>query len=429
MLVEKKASIISVPLDISVNDIQNQINLGLPDLIYEDKSFTDNNNDGLKVKVWRKGNLIFTENKDGVLTYEVPLKVWAQKEISVLGISQAPSTTFEIKIKFASKFGISDNYEIITETKGLSYTWLSKPVLKSGLIDIPIGSVIGNIISSNLPVFAGQIDQTIKQNYSLKPYVVDAWNLAMKPIQASEEFNTWIKVNPVEVYYTPLKSVNTSLKATLGIKVFIETLVGTPFYTPSIIADVPKLKAVSSIPEEFEVSLFNVITYEEANNISKKMFIGEKFEFNNGKYKIEVTDLDISHKEDQLLFTITTTGSFKGKITVQGVPFYNTEKKMVVLTNTNLDVKTKNILYKAAAWILNGTLEKKIEKDFGMPVSDILEFTKKSVMETINSEYSKGIKMQGNILSIDPDKVYVTEEGILALVNAKAKVQLIVKGI
>lgn len=428
MIFEKKPSIISIPVDISLDDLQNQINKGLPDLIYEDNSFADNNYDGLKLKVWRKGNLIFTENKDGMLTYEVPLKVWAQKEITVLGISQAPSTDFEIKIKFSSRFKVNEDYQIETQTKGLSFTWITKPVIKSSLVDVPIGPIIGRVITSNLPLFSEQIDNTIRDNYSLKPYLIEAWNMARRPVQVSEEYNTWIKADPVEVYFTPLQSVGTSLKSTLGIKIFIETFVGTPLYTPSMVVDIPKLKTVTSIPEEFDVQLLNVISYEEANTISRRMFIGEVFEFSNGKYKITVTDLEVGHEKEYITFNIQTTGSFRGQILIQGIPVYDPDRKMVVLKNVHLDVKTKNLLHRAAAWLLEGTLEKRIAQEFGLPLNDIIEYSRKSVHETINSEFSKGIRMRGQILSVEPDQVIVTDEAILAVVNSRAKVQLIVKG-
>lgn len=425
MVFEKKPSTISIPLDISLEDIQNQINLGLPDLIYEDNSFAD---DGLKVKVWRKGNLIFTENKEGTLTYEVPLKVWAQKEITVLGISQAPSTDFEIKIKFASKFRISEDYELITQTKGLSFTWITKPVIKSSLVDVPIGPIIGRVITSNMPLFSEQIDETIRKNYSLKPYVIEAWNVAKRPIQVSEEYNTWFKADPLEVISTPLQSVGASIRGTIGIKIFLETFVGTPLYTPSMVVEVPKLKMVNAIPEEFEVQLVNVISYEEANEISRKMFLNETFEFKNGKYKIVVKDLEVAHENENIVFQIQTTGSFKGQIKIQGVPVYDPEKKSVVLKDVKLDVKTRNILHKAAAWLLEGTLEKRIAEEFALPLEEIIEFSKKSVLETVNSELSKGIRMKGQIISVNPDQVIVTDEAILAVVNSRAKVQLIVKG-
>lgn len=425
---EKKPSIISIPIDISIEDLQGKINSGMPNLIYEDNSFEDNQNDELKAKVWRKGNLIFTSVVNDVLTYEVPLKVWAQKRISVLGVSQAPATEFELKLKFSSKFGITTDYSIQTITNGLGYEWITKPVLKYSYVEIPIGPVIGKIISNNLATFAKQIDQTIKDNYSLKPYVIEAWNTAQKPFLASEEYNTWVKLEPLDVYFTPLKAVGKSLKSTFGLKIFVETLVGTPIYTPKQILTIPNLKAVSSISDVFEVQLFNVISFEEATKISRNMFMGQVYDFKNGKYKIEVTDLEIKPDGEYLSLVTTTKGSFKGQIFLKGIPVYDPVKKLVVLTKTELDIKTKNVLHKAGGWLLEGTLEKKIESEFGLPVTDIIEFGKQSVLQTINSEISKGIKMKGEIFSIVPDQVKVAENGILATVIAKAKVELVVKG-
>jgi hypothetical protein len=276
---EKKPSIISIPIDISIEDLQGKINSGMPNLIYEDNSFEDNQNDELKAKVWRKGDLIFTSVVNDVLTYEVPLKVWAQKRISVLGVSQAPALEFELKLKFSSKFGITSDYSIQTTTNGLGYEWITKPVLKYSYVEIPIGPVIGKLISSNLATFSKQIDQTIKDNYSLKPYVLEAWNTAQKPFLASEEYNTWVKLEPLDVFFTPLKAVGKSLKSTFGLKIFVETLVGTPVYTPKQILTIPNLKSVSSISEVFEVQLFNVISHEEATKISRNMLVGQVYDF------------------------------------------------------------------------------------------------------------------------------------------------------
>ncbi|MCY1364391.1 hypothetical protein D9M69_511910 [compost metagenome] len=77
---------------------------------------------------------------------------------------------------------------------------------------------------------------------------------------------------------------------------------------------------------------------------------------------------------------------------------------------------------------MEGTLEKRITQEFGLPLNDIIEYSRKSVHETINSEFSKGVRMRGQIISVEPDQVIVTEEAILAVVNSRARVQLIVKG-
>jgi hypothetical protein len=426
---EKKPSIISIPFDISIDDIQKQINQNMPDLIYEDKSFEDNNNDEFKVKVWRKGNLEFTGIQNNVLSYEVPLKIWAQKRISAFGVSQAPDTQFEIKLRFSSKFFVNNDYAIQTSTNSTGFEWITKPVMKAGFLEIPVAPIIGKLIANNQTMFANQIDQAINSSFSLKPYILEAWNTTRKPFIASEEYNTWVKIEPQEVFLTPFKTNGKSLKATVGIKIVAETLVGVIDQQFEETKSIPKLKIVESIPEIFELSLYNVITYAEATKISKSMLVGEKFEFKKGKYKIELTDMDIYGADENLVLKITTKGSFKGDIYVKGIPYYDQDKKMVLLKNTDLDIKTKNFLHKAGAWLLEGTLEKKIEQDFGLPVEDIITAAKESTLKALNTEVTKGVMMKAEILTIEPKEIFVNPLGLLAVVNTKAKVELNVKGL
>ena len=103
--------------------------------------------------------------------------------------------------------------------------------------------------------------------------------------------------------------------------------------------------------------------------------------------------------------------------------------------NIVLDENEKTIFLKnegiklGLGGIGQGYIAKKIENDFGMPLQEIITAARTSTMQTINSEFSKGIKMKGDVLAIEPKDIKVTENGIVALVNAKAKVELIVKGL
>lgn len=427
-ILAKKPSIISIPIDISVDDIQGMINKKMPELLSEDNSFEDNNNDELKSKVWRKGDLVFSNITNDLLTYEVPLKVWIEKRVGGLGVYSYPSTSFEMKLKFSTKFAIKTDYNILTTTTSLGYDWISKPVLKTGLVDIPIGPVIGKVLDSKLKTYAAEIDKTIMDGFKIKPYVLDAWNMARQPILASEEYKTWIKIEPLEVLATPFRSEKRNIKATLGLKLMVETLVGKPDLDIKKVANIPNLKYVSAIADIFEVQLFNVITYEAATEISQKLFVNQKYEFKDGKYKIEILDINVSADSNYLVLKTKTKGSFKGDIYIKGIPAYDPARNMVILTKTQLDVKTKNFLHKSAAWLLEGYMEKKIEKEFGMPLQEIMDIGKASVLQSINKEYAKGVKMKGDVISIVPADVRCSPEGIIATVNSKAKVELSVKG-
>ncbi len=425
----KKLSNFSLPIQISIDDIENQLNSGMPELIYEDNSFENDNVDNLKAKVWKKGKVKFTSLKNDVFTYEVPLKIWVEKRIGALGVSQTPSTTFEMILKFSSKFFISTDWSINTLTTPNGFDWLSKPVLKYGYIEVPLTPIVGKIISNNQGSIALKIDELIKNDYSMKPYVLQALNMARTPFLASEEYKTWVKVDPKDIFLTPLKSVGREIFTTLGISANVETIMGTEPAKPSLVTSAPPLKYVNTVPEVFEVVIANVIPYKEATDLSKKMMVGEKFEFKDGKYSIEIKDIEIYGNLENIVLKVDTKGSLNGTIFLKGIPKYSPEKKAIVLENTSIDLKSKNFLLKAAKWILNGVIEKKVQEEFAIPLEELFTYAKKSVEETMNTEFSKGIKLKGNITEITPNNVMLNEDGILAIVTAKGKMQLQVKGL
>jgi hypothetical protein len=425
----KKTSNFSLPITISIDDIENQLNTGMPELIYEDNSFENDNVDNLKAKVWKKGRVKFTSLKNDVFTYEVPLKVWVEKKIGALGMSQTPSTTFEMVLKFSSKFFISSDWSINTITSPNGFDWLSKPILKYGYVELPLTPIVGKIISNNHASIALKIDELIKNDYSMRPYVLQALNMSRTPFLASEEYKTWVKVEPKDIFLTPLKSSGRDISTTLGISAIVETVMGTEPAKPPLVSSVPQLKYVNTIPENFEVVIGNVIPYSEATLLSKKMMVGEKFEFKEGKYSIQISDIEIYGNQDNIVMKVDTKGSLNGTIFLKGIPKYSAEKKAIVLTNTTLDLKSKNFLLKAAKWILNGIIEKKVEEEFAIPLEELFNYAKQSVEETMNKEFSKGIKLKGNITEIIPNDVILNADGILAIVTAKGKMQLQVKGL
>jgi Domain of unknown function (DUF4403) len=426
---EKKPSIISLPIDFSIDDIQVTLNKSMPTVLLDDNSFEDNQKDELKAKVTKKGDVVFSSVNNDVISYEVPLKVWVQKRIAALGFAQYPSTEFEVKFKFATKFAIKPDYTISTITNAVGFEFITKPVLKTNVVDIPIGPVIEKVIDAKMATYAAEIDKTIANSFQLRPMVLEAWNTALIPTKVSEDYNTWIKIEPLEIFATPFKSEKRNLKAVLGFKVMIETIVGNPIIPTKKVTNIPMLRYVNTIPDEFEVQLFTIVDYATATDISKKMFVGQKYEFKDGKYKIEINDLQITAQDSFLLFKTNTKGSFKGDIYVKGIPKYDPIKQMIVLTKTELDVKTKNFLHKSAAWLLEGYMEKRIQSEFGMPVQEIIEYSKASVLQNINKEFTKGISMKGNVLSIIPKDIRVDSAGMYATINAKAKVELKIKGL
>ena len=50
---EKHLSVLNLPIEMPVSELETQINAQLKGLIYEDDSYEDNGGDNLKAKVWK----------------------------------------------------------------------------------------------------------------------------------------------------------------------------------------------------------------------------------------------------------------------------------------------------------------------------------------------------------------------------------------
>jgi hypothetical protein len=426
--VQKVFSNISIPFDISMNDIERQINATITGLIYEDNSYTDGNNDNFKCKVWKKSNIVITAATNDVFDFTVPLKIWAEQGIGAFGLMKYIPLEFEMNLKFSTRFTIKPDWTVQTFTTPNGYEWITKPKLNIGF-DIPLDFIVGKIIDNNHSKFAKSIDDAVSKNMSIKPYVIQAWNAALQPYIVSEEYRTWVRITPLEIFMTPLITIGRSVKSVLGIKAYTETITGEKPFSPFSVSSVPNLKLVPTIPNDFQVGLMSDVPFIEAAAVAKKMFISKTYDFKDGKYKIEITDLDIYGSNEYLVIKADVKGNLKGTIYIKGIPVYNPTRKSIVLSNTQFDIKTKNILAKAAAWVLEGRMVKMIEDEYGLPVDELLGYAKQNVEAAMNSEYRKGVKLSGKIESVIPDKVYLTPTSIVAVVLAKGKVELKVDGL
>jgi hypothetical protein len=429
---ERYLSTLNLGLNISLNDIENQINSQLSGLIFEDNSMTDNNNDQFMCKVWKR-EPIKTSSLNNEIIFKVPLKVWLKVgyKAAPLGIeiSTEKETQFDFDVNFKSTFGISNKWEAITKTTLINYDFITTPKIKVGPIEISVTNLVKKALDSKAPEIIKALDQSIKDKIEIKKYIIQAWNQAMQPYLVSEKYRTWLKVSPVELQLSPILINANLVKANIGIKAYTETVTGAK---PAVtnVNNIPDLSLVSKITDDFQVGILSEISHEEAVAFAKDTLVGQIFDFQNGKYKVKVSDIDIYGNENQLIIKTELEGSLNGTIYFKGIPYYDETSKSIKLNNFDYDLKTKSLLANAANWLLGGKLAKTMQEHLEIPVGTNIEEIKKQIQETLkNNQIKKGIILNGNITDLKPDKVYLTPTSIIARVMATGKVGLKIEGL
>lgn len=423
----KIRSNITMPVTIPLSEISNMINASVKELIFQDDSYTDNNNDQFKVKVWKTRPIRLVGGTSQNLLIEVPIKIWAEKGIGTLGVYSYQNTTFETVMSFNTTISFNNNWTISTNTQPNGFRWVTKPVLDYGKIQIPITSLVEKSLKEQQGKFAKTIDQQMGTQLNFQQYAVMAWNVFAQPFNISEEYNTWLKITPVGVNITPLKFYGNEITTNIGMDIYSETFTGSkPAATPTV-KSASNFNVIPALADKFLLQTTANVPFSEATNIARNMFMNKEYDVRGSKVKIK--DIRVYGSEGRVIIEAETEGYVNGKAIISGIPVYDETKKKIVLSNTKFNLRTANILQKTATLLFKGKIVKMIEEEYGIPTQDLELASKKSIEEAFNKEYYKGLKMNGRVFNLKPGRVLLNESAITAVIETNATLKLILNGI
>lgn len=430
---EKHLSVLNVPVEIPVAEIEKQINNQIKGLIYDDNSYDDEGNDNLKAKVW-KISPIKVVAIDSSFLFEVPLKIWvsAGYKISPLGVTMSgyKDTEFSIRIRLISKIGITPSWQIKSETYVDSYDWISEPNIRVAGINIPIKGMVSRMLNKNFEKITDAIDDQVASNLELKKNAELAWNIARQPVMLAKEYDTWLVIRPTGVEMTPLLAKNNILRSVIGIKGYTQTITSAVKPAVAPMQKLPDLKIVDKVQDDFKIGLISLVSYEDAARLATKQFAGEKFSFLGGKYHVEVTSIEMYGQNDRLVIKAGLKGSISGDIYLKGIPYYDPATQQLSLKSLDYDLDTKNSIVRTAGWLLQGQFSRMMEKRMVFPVGGQIADAKNTIQKTLaNYKVTEGVVVKGILSDIVPDKVYLTPKHLYSVVFATGKVNLKVDGL
>lgn len=416
-----------MPVTIPLSEVSNMINSSVKELIYQDDSYTDNNNDQFKVKVWKTRPIRLVGGTNQNILIEVPLKIWAEKGIGTLGVYTYQNTTFETVMSFNASLTLKNNWTIATNTHPNGFKWVTKPVLDFGRIQIPITSLVEKNLKEQQEKFCKTIDQQMATQLNFQQYTVMAWNVFSQPFNISQEYNTWLKVTPVNINITPLKFYGNQIDTNIGIDIYSETFTGTKPESSQPVKTASDFNFIPVLADRFLLQTTANVPFTEATNIARNMFLNKEYDVRNSKVKIK--DIKVYGVDNRVMIEAETEGYVNGKAFISGIPVYDEIKKKIVLSNTKFNLKTANILQKTATLLFKGKIVKMIEEEYGIPTQDLENSSRKSIEEAFNKEYYKGLKMSGRVFNLKPTNILLNPSGITAVIDTNASLKLIINGI
>lgn len=423
MAYKTTTSFVSMPMEVSLKEIENQLNKALTGLIYEDNNLDD---DKTEMKIWKTGTIKLIE-KDGKIQSVLPLKIWSKIKYGTefMGLNDTREIDLNGTITLLSTAKLS-NWKMNTSSVIEDFEWSESPTILVAGKKVPITYIINPTLSIFKSKVAKKIDDAIEKSCDFKPYVLNVLETLGTPFKTSEQYETWFKMNPIEVYVTDAQLQKSKIKMNLGLKCTMLTMVGQE---PKNVFDKESVtfKPVTTVPDKTTATVAAISTYESASRIITKNFQGK--EFASGSRKITVQKVDLWSKDGKMIIALDMTGSINGSIYLSGIPNYNSVTKEIYFEQMDYVLNTKGLLTKTANWLLQGVILRKIQENCRYSIKENLDEGKKSLLPYL-SNYSpmKGVFVNGTLNDFEFEKVELTNEAIIAFITTSGKLNIKIDG-
>jgi len=416
-----------VPVELSLREIETELNNQLNGLIYDDADYAD----GVLMKVWKVSPILLSMKGEDIV-YEVPIKIWSniKWEFNQFGIKMSDEFTAEasLRMTFNTKLKIGVFWTLEPQTTLQKYDWIEKPVVTGGSISLPVTFIADRVIKSQQKFITEAIDNEIKHQIELRKYVEEGWNALHQPIQLYNNPNAWLRISPSAIAVTPLTGNKDYANATIRIDGVAETFIGSK---PAVkLTNLPNATYTNTTSGDFVISLINEMTYEEASKIAHQHLAGQTFTNSNGKKKIHIDSVSIYGGGENLIIKTKVSGNVTGTIYLKGKPTYDSLTQTIYLKNLDYSIETKNAMVKTGNWILKSSLSKRIQEALRYSVAEDMAKMKKEANTYISSyNITKNTVVKASINQLAPKDIFITEGSIKAVIFATGSMKLSIKGL
>ncbi|MEL1253313.1 DUF4403 family protein [Flavobacterium sp. DGU38] len=430
LIYDSNPSFINLPITVKLKDIENQTNILLNGLIYEDNNIED---DDIEIKIWKQAPIKIQNdpvNTDKKIKTILPLKANIKYRIGTkkLGVELYDTREFNLNgvITLSSEVTLT-NWKLSTKTEFKSLNWNESPTMTVFGKNMPITYLVNPAISIFKSKIEKSIDEAIEKSMDFKPNVLSALEKICTPLKMNETYESWLRIVPVEVYSTNAKLKNDLFLLNMGMKCNMETIIGkqpeSKFNASKIV-----LKPIAKIPNQITTNIAAVSSYVDASKIMTKNFAGQ--EFGTGSKKVTVKNVEIWHKDAKMVIALDVLGSVNGTIYLTGFPQYNPQTKEIYFDKLDYVLDTKSKLMRTANWLAQGYILKKMEESCRYSIQPNLEEGKKSMAAYLKN-YSPipGVFINGKMEDIQFDKIQLTNQAIIAFIKINGTVNVSVDGL
>lgn len=446
---EMPASTISVPISVPVSDLRPLVESELPTPLLWVTGEDIGNGLTLQARLVRSG-AVGLSGSQGALNWTIPAAVedgrvdynYEKRIDIVLG---SKSVSVRTHADFGGAFNLNGVTSIsITPNWGLAastsagHQWTEKLYthldLKIGKVKVSISGLADKALGPALAKAGKKIDSELESSIDLRAIASEAVAELVEPILIHEDPSVWLTAEPVAAAMGPIRHDGANLVVEPALAVHLRATVGSK---PSNIPQptLPDLQgSVEGVEPGINIALPAKLPFEAARKVAKDRLVGRVYDVKDS-VRLHVKSVDLYGNGGLLVVRLGFTAEnvvgewfdVRGHVYLTGRPVYDASNQEARVEDFDYDLKTRNLLARAADWLLHDSFVRSIQEGLVFPMSDrIAEATSMMNLALAEIEISEYAQIQANIDSIQPGPIQISPEALSVPLHFAGSAQLLI---
>ncbi|MGB4958589.1 MAG: DUF4403 family protein, partial [Saprospiraceae bacterium] len=319
---------------------------------------------------------------------------------------------------------IDTSWNVKTKTSLSYHRWIDKPKLMIGGVSLPIETIANLAISKSQSLIEDQIDASVNENFTLRQKMIETMKLFEQPMQMDPKVNAWLNITPEKFEINKVINSRFTAKGKIGIQGTSTFSTYKPSVSPNIA--LPKVYWNEEIPDSSVFRLITDIKMEDINPMLKQNLDGKTF--STGDRSITLSNIITNCDYEYLRVITDVSGAVNGMLIIKGRPKYDAFNNGFYMDNIDIQLKTKNVIHKAAAWIAEGKIRSEMENNLKFSIDDTMKDVQKNI-DTYLKDFNKmyDLEMKIGLGKSDVETFQLKPGQIETLFNTKFYLELLIK--
>ncbi len=409
--IEPPVSYLNLTVNFPVGELTAGINDLLPAILMDQAIPLNSKGDTAFVKIMKAGDLELRFR--GNYAYaSLPIKVKTSIKKKVMGVTfsnEATPLEFKAIAKVKSELLLTKDWDLLLECIWVELDWTDNPNIKVLGINLDLGKKLDNAIKQNQADISSKLCGEINKKMKFRKTITKVWEDIQKPVRIAQKPTPlwlWAEPKSLNAKLLPLKDDIFSIAVELRASLYAAPLKAKPTEPQPLPSRSEPLGEKPGMAAYLEMRA----PISLVENLASEKLVGSEYTFQ--EYSARIMNLKLYSEGQNLKVVAEVTGSFAGKITINGRPTL-TKDGLARLSDFTYQVELDDDVATATDWALHQFAESYLAQKVSYDASAVLNNLDSLAMAGIaKSKIGDKLDLNLDLRVVDSYQIYLTESEI-----------------